>query len=182
MNKKQKKQTQEVLKKVDISCTVDVAEGFTKANLRELPSESVEEIICSFLFNRIPAGKRMEFMDEIYRVLVKGGRVLITVPYWSSMRAVQDYGHSWPPVVEQTFLYFNKAWRDAQKFNEAFAPPYLKEWLDSATNYEGKCDFEFTFGYVFDNDTATRADDTRAHWVKHYVNSVTDLQVTLVKK
>lgn len=116
-------------------------------------------------FNYVPQDKRGEYMDEIYRVLIPEGKAHIWAPYWSSMRAVQDYAAQWPPICEATFLYFNREWR---KLNHP--------------DRDLKCNFDFTFGYQADPETANKNDETRTFWIKHYINSVNDLQVVMVKR
>lgn len=106
-------------------------------------------------------------MDELWRVLVPGGKCTFIVPYWSSARAVQDPLAAWPPLCEQSFLYFNKKFREDNKIQAL---------------YEIRCDFDFGFGYSLDNETATKADDTRPFWTKHYVNAINDLQLVVTKR
>src|SRR5215472_939914 len=79
-----------------------------------LKNESVEEAFSAFFINRITGEHRYKFMDELYRVLVPNGKATIIVPYWTSPRSIQDPNSAWPPMVEQSFLYFNKEWRKAQ--------------------------------------------------------------------
>ena len=131
----------------------------------KLKSGSVSEAFSAFLLNRIPGERRGRFMDELWRVLIPNGKATILVPYWTSVRSVQDPCSAWPPLVEQSFLYFNKDWRKSQNINNTCS-----------------CDFDFQYGYVFEPETASRNDDTRPFWTKHYVNAVNDLQVTLTKK
>ena len=130
-----------------------------------LKDKSVEEVFSAFLLNRIPGELRGHFMDELYRILIPQGKAQILVPYWTSPRAVQDPGSAWPPLVEKSFLYFNKAWRESQKIYNTC-----------------HCDFDFQYGYALDQETTARNDETRPFWVKHYVGSVNDLHVTLTKK
>jgi len=130
-----------------------------------LKNESVEEAMSGYLLNRIPGEQRGKFMDELWRVLVPNGKATIVVPYWTSPRSIQDPDSAWPPMVEQSFLYFNKGWREAQKIYNTC-----------------RCDFDFTYGYTMDQETQGRNDETRSHWIKHYVNSVNDLQVVLTKR
>jgi len=130
-----------------------------------LKNESVEEAFSGFLLNRIPGEQRGRFMDELWRVLIPSGKVTIIVPYWTSPRSIQDPSSAWPPIVEQSFLYFNKGWRESQKIYNTF-----------------RCDFDFTYGHSMDQETLSRNDETRPFWIKHYINSVTDLHVTLTKR
>jgi len=127
--------------------------------------ESVKEITVLGVLEFIPGKERGAFMDNCYRVLSNDGKMTITVPYWTSWRAYYDSRLEWPPFCEQSFLCFNKAWRDA--------------------NMKGlglECDFDFTYGYAWDQETVNRSDESRAFWTKHYTNSVDALQLTLTKR
>jgi hypothetical protein len=132
-----------------------------------LENEVVAEVISVGYFCFIPAKSRSQFMDEMYRVMQPAAKANIIVPYWSSMRAVQDYLYEWPPWCETSFLFFDKQWRKANRL----------EWRDL------KCDFELgPYGYTADAETSNRNDDARQFWVKHYINSASDLNMTLTKR
>lgn len=167
--------------KLDFGCGENKREGFTgvdlyapnadvKCDLTQFPwqwkDNSVDEIHCSHFLEHIPGPVRVQFMDECWRVLIAGGRATFVVPYWSSPRAIQDPFHAWPPLSEESFLYFNKAWRTQNKLN----------------HYLGKCDFDFNYGYLLDPETAQRNQETQSFYVRHYVRSVMDLQVNLTKR
>src|SRR6267154_3511474 len=78
---------------------------------------SVKELTCGGVFEYIPGKLRGRFMDEVYRVLAPDGKAAFTVPYWNSARGAQDFRYEWPPLCEQSFLYFNKGWREANKLD-----------------------------------------------------------------
>jgi len=145
--------------------------GFSKPifDMLKLPwpikAASVEEIHCFMRLHYVTAEMRPSLMDEFYRVLIPGGKCHIAVPYWTSMRSVQDYATQWPPFCEASFMYFNKQWRELNHPDRKL-----------------KCDFDFTFGYQADQETAARSDDSRSFYIKHYCNSVLDLSVVLTKK
>lgn len=126
---------------------------------------SVYELICNDVFEFIPGKSRGKFMDEIYRILVTGGKATFNVRYWNTDTAIQDYMYEWPPVCEKSFLYFNKGWREANN---------LKRDI--------KCDFDFTYGYVVEPDTSARSDEVRSYNIKYYNNVVQVLQVVLIKR
>jgi len=132
-----------------------------------LADGSVEEAHSAFLFQRVPAKLRGRWMDELWRVLRPGAKATVLVPHWTSVRAVQDFAHEWPPLAEQSFLYFNRRWRVDNKLTEEA--------------YQLRCDFNFTYGYRLDPETESRAEDVRGFWVKHYTNAILDLQVVLEK-
>ena len=45
-----------------------------------------------------------------------------------------------------------------------------------------KADFDFTYGYAIDPETAARPQEAQAFWLKHYTNTALDLQVVLIKR
>lgn len=126
---------------------------------------SVEEAHSAYLLNRIPGESRGKFMDELWRVLIPGGKATFIVPYWSSPRAIQDPFGAWPPLSEQSFLYFNKQFRENNRLN-----------------YAMRCDFDFTYGFVWDQETSLKSDDVRPFWLKHYLGAAQDLQIVLTKR
>lgn len=131
----------------------------------DLEDESVEAVFSAYMLNRMDGVSRLKWMDELYRVLIPSGQATILVPYWTSKRSIQDPFSQAPALCEESFLYFNKQWREANKHND-----YCK------------CDFDFTYGYSYDPETLSRSQDTQPFWVKHYTNAVQDLQVVLIKK
>ena len=175
------KKFQNELLKLDFGCGQNKREGFIGVDkvktretdivvdLFEFPwpwkDASVQEIHCSHFFEHIPGRLRAQFMNEAYRILAFNGIMTVISPYYSSMRAIQDYTHEWPPICEASFLYFNKGFREGNKL----------------THYNVTCDFDFTYGYVIDNEVMGKQDDVKAFWLKHYLNTAGDLQVTLTK-
>jgi ubiquinone/menaquinone biosynthesis C-methylase UbiE len=131
----------------------------------KLKSESVDEITCFHLFQRIPGKQRAQFMDEVYRVLKPAGKATFVTPYWSSMRSTGDPRFEWPPISELSYLYFNKQWRADQKIT-----------------LKANCDFDFTYGYVLDPAAASRTIEVQQDWAKYRTNAVNDLQVILTKR
>ncbi len=135
-------------------------EGFkdisTPLDWKAFKKESVEEFRCAYYFQQIPGKDRGPWMDELWRVLVPGAKALFITQYWTSFRAF---------VVEQSYLYFNKAWRESQKVN----------WCH--------CDFEIVGqGHMHDPETASKAQEVKDHWTKHYVNAALDLHMYVQKK
>lgn len=131
-----------------------------------IENESVETSWCSHFFEHVPGELRFAFMDEVYRILIPDGQITLITPYYSSMRAIQDPTHRWPPVSETSYLYFNKNWRVQNKLD----------------HYPVKCDFDFAYYYHMNPNWAGRSEETRQFAILQYVNTVSDLQVTLTKK
>lgn len=168
--------------KLDIGCGERKQEGHVGIDIAACPGvdhvmdvrnypwpvedASVDEIYTSHFFEHLSGPERCPFMDECWRILKDDGKMTVIVPYYSSMRAVQDPFHAWPPVCEHTFLYFNKEWRTVNKL----------------THYPISCDFNFGYGHAFDPDVGVRSDDYRARAVKNDINAVMDLHVHLTKK
>jgi hypothetical protein len=125
---------------------------------------SVKEIKCFHKLEYLTGPERISFMEEAWRILEVGGKLNVIVCYWTSPRSIQDPLLQWPPMSEQSFLYFNRGWREAQHLSVI------------------KCDFDFSYGYIFDPETASKNTETQAFWMKHYTNTATDLQVALVKR
>lgn len=131
------------------------------------PDSSVEEAQAIHLLEHLDGKQRTVFANELWRVLKVGATCTIIVPYWSSMRAVQDPTHRWPPLCEASFLYWNRPWRE-------------QNGLDA---YLGlSCHFNFTYGYVLPPETANRQEEARTFAIGHYTNAVSDLQIVLTKE
>ncbi len=125
---------------------------------------TVKEIHCFHKLEYVPAKLRIPVMEEMWRVLEVGGKATIVVCYWTSPRAIQDPAAEWPPFSEQSFLYFNKGWREANQLAVI------------------GCDFDFTYGYQVDGETAARNQEAQGFWIKHYLNTANDLQLALTKR
>lgn len=159
----------------------DAADIVHDLNIYPWPFEdnSIDEILCS---HYIEHTKDLDkFMDEIYRIMKKPytnekgdeikPKVTIIAPYYSSIRAWQDPHHV-RAISEFTFAYYNKNWRDQNKLNHG--------------EYDIKADFDFVYGYTMNNSPpgnwASRDENSRTFAIKHYINVIDDIHVTLTKK
>jgi hypothetical protein len=172
------------LLKLDLGCGQNKREGFSGVDFVKgdgidyvhdlftfpwpFKDQSVEEVHCSHFFEHVPNMLRGKFMDEMYRVLVYGGKATVITPYYTSIRAIQDFTHEWPPVSPNSFLYFNKGWREQNKLTHG--------------HYALKCDFDFTYGYTVNGAWTARNDETRNFAMANYVNAIDDLIVNLVSR
>jgi hypothetical protein len=188
------------LLKLDLGCGQNKQAGFTGVDIWKgadvthdlftfpwpFENNSVSEIFSAHFFEHVPGLLRGKFMDEVWRILTPcgcngpcpeqqgyslpcpspGGSAMFLTPYYSSMRAVQDFTHTWPPICETTYCYFNRKWREANKLD----------------HYDVHCDFNFTYGYILDQETAARNVETQLFMAKRYVNAVSDLQVMLQRR
>lgn len=127
----------------------------------KIEDDSVYEIHCSHFIEHVDDLKR--FMEEIYRVLIPGGRITFYAPYYSSIRAMQDYTHK-RFISEATFLYFNQNW--------------IRE--NRLEHYDVKCNFAISScKFLFDPEWNRRSDDAKEWARKHNINVVTDIEVVL---
>lgn len=127
--------------------------------------DSIMELTVNGVFEFIPGKERGRFMDEVHRVLSPRGKAAFTVPYWNTARGVWDYRYEWPPLCEQSFLYFNKEWRELNNIKTDLA-----------------CNMDFTYGYACEAETAARNEESRSFYVKHYTNCVDALHLMLTKR
>jgi len=80
--------------------------------LKSLPNDSIDNINASHFIEHLKSNERIELFNEIYRILIPGGRVFIECPDWTCASAYGDPTHKFPPISEWTFSYLNKNWRD----------------------------------------------------------------------
>ncbi len=114
-----------------VAATLDGVSGF------ELPDSSVAEVHCSHFLEHLDHNQarpeRARFMNELWRVLIPGGKAEIITPHWASHRAYGDFTHADKPVSEMFYYYLSKDWRKTN------APDNDVEF-----NPDGYCcDFEF---------------------------------------
>lgn len=141
--------------KLDLGCGRNPREGFEGVDRTQFDGKvkhvldltatpwpwadsSVAEAHSSHFLEHLDGIERVHFVNELYRVLVPGGKVTLVVPHWCSMRAYGDPQHKWPPVSEFWFYYLSAAWR-------AQNTPHLEK-----ANWEHgfACDFEAVWGYT----------------------------------
>lgn len=132
-------------------------------------SDSVDEIRSIHFYEHVPARVRPRFMEEMYRILRVGAGATLVTPYWASNRSVQDFTHEWPPICAESYLYFNRKWREENKLTHGV--------------YDIKCDFDLLFpGQSLDPNWVSRHPEAQMFAGKHYVNVVHDLIALLVKR
>ncbi len=128
-------------------------------------TDSVEEAHASHFIEHLNGSERIHFWNELYRVLKKDAKAQIIVPHWASGRAYGDLTHQWPPVVEFSFYYLDKAWRDV-----------------NAPHCGLTCDFHAQWGYSIGAPWNSRSDEAQAFAVNHYREVAQDLVATVTKR
>ena len=152
---------------VDISpdCDADIVH-----DLRIAPwpfdNEAVDEVHCAHFFEHLTGAERVVFMSELYRVLKPGAKATLITPYWSSMGAVQDPTHQWPPIAQGSYYYFNKEWREHVRIGH-----YLID-----------CDFDLRFEFILQKDWQELPPPQQQFAVRHYLNVVEELIAILTRR
>lgn len=137
-----------------------------------LPDNSVSAAHCSHFLEHLTGPKRVQFFNELYRVLIPGGAATIITPHWASNRAYGDFTHQWPPVAEMMYYYLDRAWRKQN------APDNDIEW-----NVDGyDCDFHAQWGYGMDQSLMSRAEDYRNFALANYKEAAQDLHATVTAR
>ena len=127
---------------------------------------SVEEANASHFVEHLNAQERIHFVNELYRILIPGGKCTIVTPHWASCRAYGDLTHQWPPVSEFWFYYLSKEWRAA----------------NAPHNDQYKCNFEATWGYSFHQMLMVRNQEFQQFAMQFYKEACQDTIATLTKR
>lgn len=140
----------------------------TKAFPWPVDDATVEAVFAAFYFHRLTQDERFTFMNECGRVLKVGGQLMMVMPHGNSMRVAGDPWAQWPPVMENSFFFYNKAWREKEK----------AEMLPIT------CDFGDVYGvgWTMDPDMNGRSDEYLANARKHWNNAIMDLHITLTRQ
>jgi len=149
---------------VDV-CKTEQADIVHDLNVYPWPFEdnSVDEAWCSHFIEHVE--DLMKFMNEIHRILKKDAPVTFISPYYTSVRCWQDPTHV-RAISEQTYLYYNKAWREANKLD----------------HYPITCDFNISqWAHSWNANWASRSQESKNFAIAHYNNVVDDLWAILIK-
>ena len=183
MPKAKLKQVEAVkLLKLDFGCGPNKREGFLGVDSRPFDGKvdvvcdltkpwqwkdnSVEEGHCSHFIEHLNAAERIHFVNELYRVLIPGGKCQVITPHWASSRAYGDLTHQWPPVSEFWFYYLDKNWR-----------------AQNAPHNDGyKCDFNVTWGYNLHPAIVSRNQEYQQHALQFSKEAAQDTIAMFVKR
>lgn len=174
--------------KLDIGCGKHKKDGFIgidrikfdgvdvvcHVGTERLPYEddSVEEVYTSHFLEHLSAVERINFVNELFRVLKPGAKATVIVPHYASSRSYGDPTHQWPPIGEFWFYYLKKDWR-------AENAPHT----DAAYWEHGyRCDFDATWGYGIHPTLLTRNQEYQQFALNFYKEAVQDIHATLVKR
>lgn len=155
---------------------LEVMEGAQNLDRWQLPDSSVSEVHCSHFLEHLRHNQehpeRVRFMNELYRVLIPGGKATIITPHWASNRAYGDFTHADKPVSEMFYYYISRKWRIPN------APDNDIEW-----NPDGySCDFDATWGYSLHPEVMSRNPAGQTFALTFYKEAAQDLHATLIAK
>jgi ubiquinone/menaquinone biosynthesis C-methylase UbiE len=149
---------------------------FVEGSGWKLNDSSVTEAHCSHFLEHLNHNEedpaRVRFLNEVYRVLIPGGKISIITPYWASNRAYGDFTHADKPVSEMFYYYVSKAWREVN------APDNDIEW-----NPKGySCDFDATWGYSMHPEIMAKNQQAQTFALTFYKEAAQDLHASLTAK
>ncbi len=133
---------------------------------------SVIEAHCSHFLEHLNQWQRVQFFNELFRVLHPGGTCQIITPHWASARAYGDPTHIMPPVCEWTYLYLEKSWRMANA-------PHADVSVDPVHGYS--CNFNWATGYSIRPDILLRNQEFQQFAVANFKEVCQDLHATVTK-
>jgi predicted SAM-dependent methyltransferase len=113
-----------------------------------------------------PTDGLIRFMTEVYRILKVGGKIHITCPHYNTGIAWQDPTHR-RGITEQTFMYFDKGWRERSKLTHYPIHTDLQVALD---------------GYELYPDMDNKSGDEKRFSFRHLSNVIANVKFTLTKK
>lgn len=152
--------------KVDLAQYFQLKDGTSGFVAWPWADNSVEEAHASHFIEHLTAPQRIHFVNELYRVLVPGGKCQIIVPHWASCRAYGDLTHQWPPVSDFWFYYLSREWRK-----------------NNAPHNDGyTCDFEAVWGYSLHQSLLSRNQEYQTHALTFWKEAAQDMLATLTKK
>lgn len=109
--------------RLNVGCGMDNPAGWVGMDRRVVPGvdivhdiedlpwplrdNSCMTVLMSHVMEHLDPRKMIDIFDEIWRVLVPGGQLMVAVPYAGSTGAYQDPTHTRPGFNEQTFEYFD---------------------------------------------------------------------------
>jgi SAM-dependent methyltransferase len=185
--------------RIDFGCGMNKRAGFVGVDKFAMPGvdhvfdigagnwpfadSSVEEAHASHflehLTNREGKWERVKFFNELYRVLIPGGKATLIFPHWASTRYYGDPTHC-EPFSEFGFYYLSREWRLGNP-EKGLGPNAPHD--DISINPDGySCDFEAVWGNGMHPALAVRNSDHQQFAMMWYKEAIQDLHATLTKR
>lgn len=155
-----------VAKKKEVVLKFTVAE-IAKARKKLTQADaSVDSAEVMHLMPFLTPVERINFVNELHRVMKKGAKCQLVSPHWSSSRAYADLRFQWPPVVEGWYYNLNTDFRKQ----------------DPGGDKRYTCNFDVTWGYSLHPHLNTRNQEYQQHAVTFWKEAAQDLAATIIKK
>jgi hypothetical protein len=179
---------------------VDFLVDLAKTKLWPWQDNSVAEAHCSHGLEHFDQLERIHFLNELYRVLVPGGKCQIITPWWASGRAYGDPTHKWAPVSGFYWNYLKRDWRiGAEKpcplcaqtpqngqpctacaGKRTVTIPANAPHTDVKYWPEGfSCDFDVVWGWSLHPQIAVRNQEYQQHALTFWIEAAQDMIATL---
>lgn len=129
-------------------------------------TSAFSEVEVVNLVQFLTPAERIHFVNELHRVMKKGGKCQLIAPHWCSSRAYGDMMFQWPPVSESWLHHLNKDWREKN------AP-----WGKGYT-----CDFDVGCGYGLHPELLNRNPEYQQNAVTFWKEACQDLAAMLTKR
>lgn len=155
-----------VAKKKEVTLKFTIAEIAKARKKLAQADNSVDEIELLHLLGYLTGEERIDFLNEVWRVLKKGSKCQVVAPHWASNRAYSDLRFQWPPIVEGWLFSLNKAQREND-------PNFDKRY---------KCDFDFTCGYSLHPALVSRNQEFQQDAIQWKKEAAQDLIISLIKR
>jgi SAM-dependent methyltransferase len=145
---------------------------FSKADLQvvkfnlDYEDDSIDQVNIIRVMEYLNGVERINFVNELYRILKKDGKASIITPYWASNKAYGDLDVQWPPVSESWYPHLKAEWRKANNPDE--------------TRY--KCDFDPTWGYGMHPLIQSRNQEYQQHALTFWKEASQDMIANLTKR
>jgi len=145
-----------------LMCDIEtVKKGFSQE------SDSVDYIEVHYVIEYLTAIERINFVNDVHRILKKGGKITIYSSHWAANKTYGNIAEiQWPPVAESWYPNLNKKQREDNKITE--------------TRYT--CDYEVTWGYGMHPLLVPRNPEYQQHALIFWKEAPQDLIATLIKK
>lgn len=128
-------------------------------------NNTVFEANCSHYIEHV---KDLEmFMKELYRIMCPLGIVAIAGPYYTSIRASQDYTHV-RSLNEMTMKYFDQEWLKTASLDKIYTHGVDFESINTI--------------FIYTNEWASKSEEAKMWALKHYWNVAEDIIYVLRKR
>lgn len=158
-----------------------ISDETTDCGLYRFLDNSVDEARASHFLEHITnfndKWERVNFFNELYRILKPGATCHLIFPHWNSNRYYGDPTHK-EPFSEMGFYYLKREWRLGTDTVAGNAPH-----ADITVNPNGySCDFDATWGYSLHPSLHVRNAEYQQHALTFWREAAQDMIATITKR